>query len=160
MIFITVGLSSFAFDRMLLSVDRVLSGLKVSDSVIFQVGESNYRPISGSSSRYFSFAIMQDYFRAADIIISHAGIGSILLALANNKKPVIYPRRKKFRENVDDHQLQIAYYWGSDEMVYNAPSEEDLENIIMNCIAGESCFSLPMLRRERENLITTVRGLL
>ncbi len=160
MIFVTVGSSPFSFDRMLSCVDKVLSGLEQKEEAVFQVGESAYRPVSGISHRFFNFEAMRRYVRAADLVISHAGIGSILLCLTNNKKPVIYPRLKKFREHVDDHQLQIALCWGRHGLVFNSPSEEELEKIVRECRGGEATFSLPELTEERALLIETVSGLI
>ena len=40
--------------------------------------------------------------------MTHAGVGSVLVALANGKRPVVVPRRKAFGEAVDDHQLQLG----------------------------------------------------
>ncbi|NUT54618.1 MAG: hypothetical protein HOQ03_01365, partial [Thermoleophilia bacterium] len=40
--------------------------------------------------------------------VTHAGVGSVLVALANGKRPVVVPRLKAFGEAVDDHQLQLG----------------------------------------------------
>ena len=37
-----------------------------------------------------------------------AGVGSVMVALANAKRPIVVPRRKSFGEAVDDHQLQLG----------------------------------------------------
>src|SRR5262249_33625213 len=46
--------------------------------------------------------------RKARAVVSHAGVGSMLTALANGKRPIIVPRLHRFGEAVDDHQLQFA----------------------------------------------------
>lgn len=160
MIFVTVGSSPFSFDRMLSSVDSILNDLNLGEESVFQVGDSDYRPISGRYRRFFNFVEMRRHVRAADLVISHAGIGSILLCLTNDKKPVIYPRRKKFREHVDDHQVQIALHWGKHGLVFNSPSEEELEGIIRDCAGGKDSFSLPEMTPERRRLIEAVSRLL
>lgn len=160
MIFVTVGSSPYSFDRMLSSVDDVLSELKVDEKVVYQVGESNYRPAYGTYRRFFDFEAMQQHIHSADLIVSHAGIGSILLCLTNSKKPVVYPRLKKFREHVDDHQLQIALYWGQHGLVFNSPTEKELRRIVRDCAGNKSAFSLPRLTKERRLLIETVSRLL
>ncbi len=40
--------------------------------------------------------------------ICHAGIGSIVTALAEGVMPLVIPRRHELGEHVDDHQLQIT----------------------------------------------------
>ena len=51
---------------------------------------------------------MVDAVRRARVVITHAGVGSVMVALANGKRPVVVPRRKSFGEAVDDHQLQLG----------------------------------------------------
>jgi len=44
----------------------------------------------------------------ADYIISHAGIGSITMALENGKPLLVMPRMKRYKEHVNDHQVATA----------------------------------------------------
>jgi UDP-N-acetylglucosamine transferase subunit ALG13 len=46
--------------------------------------------------------------RQARAVVTHAGVGSVLVALANGKRPIVLPRLKKFGEAVDDHQLELG----------------------------------------------------
>jgi UDP-N-acetylglucosamine--N-acetylmuramyl-(pentapeptide) pyrophosphoryl-undecaprenol N-acetylglucosamine transferase len=45
---------------------------------------------------------------AADVVISHAGVGSALTALRCGKRPILVPREASRGEHVDDHQRQLA----------------------------------------------------
>ncbi len=45
---------------------------------------------------------------AADVVISHAGVGSALTALRRGKRPILVPREGSRGEHVDDHQRQVA----------------------------------------------------
>ena len=51
---------------------------------------------------------MQSKIKWADIIISHAGAGSIIDLLVSKKPFILFPRLKKFGEAVDDHQIEIC----------------------------------------------------
>ena len=42
------------------------------------------------------------------MLITHAGVGSIIVALANDKRPVAMARRPTSGEHVDDHQVELA----------------------------------------------------
>ncbi len=44
----------------------------------------------------------------ADAVVCHAGAGSILCALRAGHVPVVVPRLKRYRETVDDHQVELA----------------------------------------------------
>ena len=41
------------------------------------------------------------------MIITHGGVGSIITAIEQGKKVIAVPRLKKYKEHVNDHQLDI-----------------------------------------------------
>jgi UDP-N-acetylglucosamine transferase subunit ALG13 len=51
---------------------------------------------------------MEALCKRARVVISHAGSGSILTALRHNKPLIVMPRRHKYGEAIDDHQLELA----------------------------------------------------
>ena len=44
----------------------------------------------------------------ADLVVTHAGVGSALAALEHGHCPVVVPRRRVRGEHIDDHQVQIS----------------------------------------------------
>lgn len=44
----------------------------------------------------------------AEIVITHGGTGAIIGAVKKGKKVIAVPRRAKYGEHVDDHQLQLV----------------------------------------------------
>ena len=50
---------------------------------------------------------MNDFIGKADYIITHGGVGTITDALKLGKKIIAVPRLSKYKEHVNDHQLQI-----------------------------------------------------
>lgn len=113
MILVTVGSSSFPFDRLLGAVDL----LRRDEELVVQHGASALRP---SGARCLPFVPLDELgalVREARVVITHAGVGSILLALANGKKPLVVPRLSTFGEAVDDHQLECARRFGRDDLV-------------------------------------------
>jgi UDP-N-acetylglucosamine--N-acetylmuramyl-(pentapeptide) pyrophosphoryl-undecaprenol N-acetylglucosamine transferase len=44
----------------------------------------------------------------ATILVTHAGVGTIVEALRAGHRPIVIPRRRHFGEHVDDHQLQVV----------------------------------------------------
>jgi UDP-N-acetylglucosamine transferase subunit ALG13 len=42
------------------------------------------------------------------VVVTHAGVGTILTALLNGVRPIVVPRLEAHREAVDDHQLELA----------------------------------------------------
>ncbi len=45
---------------------------------------------------------------ASDVVIAHAGVGSILMVLRTGACPVVIPRLSRLGEHVDDHQMELA----------------------------------------------------
>lgn len=104
MIFVTVGASQFPFDRLLRAVD----GLGLDEELVVQHGPSAVRPVGARCFDFLPFEEVVEYVRSARAVVSHAGIGSLLVALAEEKRPLVVPRLKHFRETVDDHQVESA----------------------------------------------------
>ena len=62
--------------------------------------------------------------------ICHAGIGSIVTALAEGIMPLVIPRRHDLGEHVDDHQLQITRKMADLNMIRVFHSMTELEALI------------------------------
>ena len=67
---------------------------------------------------------------AAEHSCTHAGVGSVLVALANGKRPVVVPRRKAFGEAVDDHQLQLGRRFAAAGLVTLVEDPEELADAL------------------------------
>jgi UDP-N-acetylglucosamine transferase subunit ALG13 len=46
--------------------------------------------------------------RESDLIIAHAGVGTIFHALRSGKVPIVVPRRRHYGEIIDDHQVTLS----------------------------------------------------
>lgn len=105
-LFITVGtVHKFQFKRL---VDLVESALLESDSVVWQVGNLESEIQSGQVHKEMTDSEFSRNLRSADVVISHAGVGSILNTLDAGKYPILIPRLSKHDEHIDDHQFEIA----------------------------------------------------
>ena len=107
MIFLTVG-TQFPFDRLVRAVDKALELGKLAEEVLAQIGDSPYRPRNFEAVPELEKSVFDKHFREADGVISHAGMGSITMALENRKPLLVMPRLKKYGEVVNDHQVAIA----------------------------------------------------
>ena len=107
MIFLTVG-TEYPFDRLLRSVDEAIPHTLTSEPVFAQIGESKYRP---NNMEYVTKLSKSDYDRKmieSRGVISHAGIGTIILALELEKPLLVMPRLREYREHVNNHQVRTA----------------------------------------------------
>lgn len=107
MIFVTVGTHYQGFERLVKKMDEIAG--KIDDEVIMQIGYTKYEP---KNAKWFRFLEREEdileLYKKADVIVAHAGAGTLLTALSFGKPIVVVPRLKKFGEHVDDQQLELA----------------------------------------------------
>ncbi len=107
MIFLTVG-TQFSFDRLVKSVDQAFDGRLINEEIFAQIGETSYKPLNFESVVSLEKNVFDKRLREASSVISHAGIGTITMALENKKPLLVMPRLAKYGEVVNDHQAAIA----------------------------------------------------
>ena len=105
MIFVTVG-TARDFSRLIKKVDEIAG--KIKEEIIVQKGFTKYNP---RNCKYFEFVSRGEflgYIKKTDIVITHAGAGTIIECLKNKKPTITVPRRKKYNEHRNDHQMDVA----------------------------------------------------
>lgn len=107
MIFLSVG-TQFPFDRLVKAVDDAFDDDLIDEEVFAQTGKSSYRPRNFESVPSLDKSLFDKRLKEASGIISHAGVGTIMTALDNEKPLLVMPRLKRYGEVVNDHQLAIA----------------------------------------------------
>ncbi len=120
MIFATVGTHGQPFTRFL----AALSGLD--DDVIVQYGHN--APPAGvrEAVAFMPFDVLNAHMREADVVVTHAGVGSVLCAREAGHVPVVVPRLHRYDEHVDDHQLELVAALGVGEHIVPVMDIADL----------------------------------
>jgi UDP-N-acetylglucosamine transferase subunit ALG13 len=108
MILVTVGTTHFPFDRLMTAV----SALDVDEEVVVQRGPSEVSVEGAEVVDFLSFDELAAHIERSRLVISHSGVGSIMVALARGRKPIVVPRLARFGEAVDDHQVDVAEQLG------------------------------------------------
>jgi UDP-N-acetylglucosamine transferase subunit ALG13 len=103
MIFVTIGTSE-PFDRLTRAVDA----LQLDEELVVQGGDSSFRPKGAAFFDYVDYDRLLKLMTQARVVVMHAGVGSILTAVAVGKRPIVVPRLRRYHEAVDDHQLVFA----------------------------------------------------
>ena len=106
MILVTVG-TELPFDRLLKAVDRWAATRNRSD-VFAQIGEGGWQPAHIPFREFMEPSEFSERLRSADLIVAHAGMGTILSALHYGKPLLVMPRRAGLGEQRNDHQLATA----------------------------------------------------
>ena len=75
---------------------------------------------------YLEPDVFNEYFNNADVIIGHAGMGTIIKSLENEKKLVVFPRLVKYNEHRNEHQFHTAKSFEKLNLINVAFNEEEL----------------------------------
>jgi UDP-N-acetylglucosamine transferase subunit ALG13 len=89
-------------------VERLIDLLPQDVDVLWQTGSTDTSRLDIETVPYLPYPALKEAIAKADVVISHAGIGSTLDALSLGKCPVIVPREAAHGEHVDDHQSLIG----------------------------------------------------
>lgn len=133
MIFVILGTQKFQLNRLLKKLDQYVEQGKITEEIVAQIGYSDYLP---KRYKYVEFLNKQEFdemIQKADVVIAHSGVGSIISALNYNKPVIVYPRLAKYREHIDDHQMEIAYAFSKKKYVLCCNEEDDLIELIEKC---------------------------
>ncbi len=95
----------YPFMRLFEAVVPLLADM---DEVLYQTGDADVSALGIHGSASVPHAEMQAAIREADVVITHAGVGTAITALEAGKHPILVPRRASHGEHVDDHQEQVA----------------------------------------------------
>jgi len=152
MIFITVGSEKFPFDRLIKIIDEAKAEQEISEPIFAQIGTSAYLPKHYEYSRFLTYKDMVDQVRKADLIISHAGIGSFLMCLQYDKVPILFPRQAELKEHLDDHQTEFVKGIIYENMYLWAENKQELLERINN-------YQAHLSRCKKRNTVLTNKSL-
>lgn len=105
-IFVTLGtIQGYRFDTL---VDALLATGLMGEDTTWQLGYTTRDDLPGRVVQDMDAASFDRALHEADVVVTHAGVGTILGLLEAGVYPVAVVRRASRNEHVDDHQAQIA----------------------------------------------------
>lgn len=128
MIFVTVGVQ-LPFDRLIRAVDD-WAGLHGRNDIVAQAGASAFRPRHLDIRKTLVPEEFKRFVERAELIVAHAGMGSIITALEMGKRIVVMPRRAALGEHRNDHQLATARYMAEQDLVTVADDAGELVRLL------------------------------
>ncbi|PKP46554.1 MAG: hypothetical protein CVT94_14355 [Bacteroidetes bacterium HGW-Bacteroidetes-11] len=123
-IFVVVGTQE-PFDRMVKTID-LWARNNITHSIFAQISRTEYKPESIGFTDFISPELFDQHFNEADLIVSHAGMGTIISALRHSKPIIVMPRMASMHEHRNDHQLATAKSFEKLGYVQAVYSEEEL----------------------------------
>ncbi|RLS58099.1 MAG: glucuronosyltransferase [Planctomycetota bacterium] len=128
MIFVAVG-TQLPFDRLIRAVDE-WAAIAPRGEIVAQIAEGSYVPQHLHWKRMMPPAEFRRHLEKCDLVVAHAGIGTILSALEIGKPVFVLPRKASCGEHRNDHQLATANRFGSRRMVQVAQDESELSTLL------------------------------
>jgi UDP-N-acetylglucosamine transferase subunit ALG13 len=156
MIFVILGTQKFQLNRLLRQLDQYVAQGVIREEIVAQIGYSDYIPKRYRHVDFLDKAEFDRTIERADIVIAHSGVGSIISALKAGKPVVVYPRLSKYREHIDDHQLDIANAFSQKGYCLCCKEDDDLLEKIKECYSSH----FETYVSQREKIVQIIRGYL
>jgi len=134
MIFVTVG-SQLPFDRLIAAVDE-WAAARPENELFGQVGDTDSPPVSFASVSTMSPEEYQRRFAEADLIVGHAGMGTIIAALELGKPLLMLPRLASLKESRNDNQVGTARHFRSFSLFEVVESESEIPARLTQMLAN------------------------
>ena len=142
MIFVTVGMHTKGFDRLLKKMDEIAAAS--GEEVVMQIGHTSFRP---QSAKWFDFttdAGIKEWCKKVRVVVTQPAM-SILDAQEQGTPVIVVPRLKQYDEVIDDHQLDFARELEKEGKVIAVYDVEKLEEALKKVD-----LRLPELARDRK----------
>ncbi|MCH5245066.1 MAG: glycosyl transferase family 28 [Muribaculaceae bacterium] len=129
MIFVTVGTQA-PFDRLIEAIDSIAPS--INEKIIAQTLKGKYIPRHIEVVDFVSPDVFAEYFNNASVVVSHAGMGTIISALTSCKPLIIFPRKAALEEHRNEHQAATARRLGELQLVNVATDASSLAAFLHN----------------------------
>ncbi|CDU19441.1 UDP-N-acetylglucosamine transferase subunit ALG13, putative [Plasmodium yoelii] len=152
-LFVTVG--SYKFDELIEYIDKKEFHIFLKKNgftkLTIQIGNSKYIPkliynyknknsILLQKVKYFRYKnSINKYYDKANLILSHAGVGTTFECLRKNKKIIIVPNIKL----MDNHQMEFAHFMSTSNYLESCDNLLNLKQCILTCLKTDKYETLP-----------------
>lgn len=156
MILVTLGTQDKKFTRLLEKIDELIDKKIITDKVVVQAGYSaDYK---SSNMKIFDLISKEEFDKLiseCNVLITHGGVGAILTGLKYNKKVIAIPRLKKYKEHVNDHQIQIVKNFNEEGLIIGS-FVDDLESNYLKI----NKFNPKKFKSNKDNMLKLVQELI
>ena len=126
LIFVTLGTQDKKFPRLLEAVEK----LEIDEKIIAQIGSTDFESKKIELHKFMAKDEFDNYMKEARVIISHAGVGTIIEGLKLNKKMIVAARKKEYKEHVNNHQEQILKTFSDNGFILALNNFDNLQELI------------------------------
>ena len=127
LIFVTLGTQDKPFTRLLDALEALIQKGIIQDEVIVQAGSTRYKSNHMKILDYIEMTKFNQYVEQCDILICHAGVGTIINGINHDKSIMAVARRAQFGEHENDHQVEITTKFSKLGYIVGCLSVEEVE---------------------------------
>jgi len=128
MILVSVG-TQLPFDRMVVAIDH-WAAANPNIKVVAQIGPSQYSPKAMEYQDFYDHSVFREMQERCSLMVSHAGIGSMVSALELGKPIIILGRDHLRHEHRNGHQISTVERFGNLPGIYAARDEAHLLELL------------------------------
>ena len=126
MILVLLGTQNNSFKRLLEEVQKNIDNGNITEKVIVQKGYTKFESKDMEMYKELPGEKINELIEQANIVITHGGVGSIISSITRGKKVIAVPRLKKYKEHVNDHQLDIINSFNNNGYIIGIHNVEEL----------------------------------
>ena len=130
MIFVVVGTWGMPFLRPIKEIENLVKNGEIKEEVVVQIGHTTFLSKYLTIVDFLNKDNFEEKFSNASFIITQAGVGSIMTGLKFKKKVIAIARLEKFKEHIDDHQLEILSTFSSKGYIISWNEQDQLKDVI------------------------------
>ena len=134
MILVALGTQDKEFIRLPIEIEKLINKGIIQDKVIVQIGNTKFKTnLPKEKMEVIEFTNMNEMtklIKSADLIITHGGVATIIEGINYGKKIIAVPRLKKYKEHVNDHQVQIIENFDKSGYIIGAFEVEKIEEAL------------------------------
>ena len=126
--FVTVG-TELPFNRLVGAIDA-WAGRRGGERIVAQIGHGAIQPRHMEWHERIDGPRFGELFDTADVVVAHAGMGTIVRALERRRPLIVVPRRADLGEHRNDHQLATVARLRELGLVHAADDEDELVRML------------------------------
>ncbi len=131
MILVLLGTQNNNFNRLLKEVEKNIENGTIKEEVIVQSGFTRFKSDKMKILDLIPLEELDKLIEKASLIITHGGVGSIIDSLKKGKKIIAVPRLKKYKEHVNNHQIEIVEEFSKRKFLIGIKDTKDLKDAII-----------------------------
>ena len=110
----------------------------IPEDIVLQTGVGGVAPAGLAAFETLPYDRVMSYLHEADIVICHAGTGSVITAFApKGCRTIVVPRIFEEGEHYDNHQREITDAFAARGLVFPANSPEELASALTSARSAE-----------------------